>query len=488
MIEPTERLLKFCAPSLERFSLWFLRNRFNRPFDDPHKMICGKLDDESVQKIAIAAPRGSGKSSLFSFAKVLHYILYRRKHFISLISASERMAKKISDNVRHELMVNDEISKHFQPIDRGEDFSKEQWVAYDTFILPRGAGQQIRGWNYKGHRPDLFVLDDVEDPEHIRSEDYRSNLREWFFGSVVNSVDRGSRNWRILFVCTIMHSDCLFFHLEEDPGWETIRLPLVGEDGESLWPNYIPTKEAKELEAEYRRMGQLDTFYREYMNMPSCYEEYGFNASWFKYYDLSEDQLNADPDNVSVVMLDPARSLKEGSAHTAIVGVTVNTVSQKIYVRDVIDAQLNPSDIIDETFRMAKAINARLIAPEVTGLESWITWPMENEMLRTGKWHWEILPIRPRRQKGERAGVLIPLYRRGLVYHNRDNAQKLEQQILSFPRPKRWDMLDALSQIVVVMDECSQYFVSDFDDDPVEVEREYAGISYEPALEGWRIL
>src|SRR5690606_28977398 len=92
-------------------------------------------------------------------------------------------------------------------------FSKEQWVVNiagkEICIMPRGAGQQIRGLLFKNHRPDRILVDDLEDPEKVDSAEGRAKTKEWFFADLMNCVDRGSKNWRIYVVGTILHEQSL---------------------------------------------------------------------------------------------------------------------------------------------------------------------------------------------------------------------------------------------------------------------------------------
>jgi hypothetical protein len=68
---------------------------------------------------------------------------------------------------------------------------------------------------------------------------------------------------------------------------------------------------------------------------------------------------------------------------------------------------------------------------------------------------------------------MAPNYRLGYMYHNKDNCGQLESQLVSFPRSKLWDVMDATAYINKVMDELSYYFdPPDSDNDDSEVEFE----------------
>jgi len=123
-------------------------------------------------------------------------------------------------------------------------------------------------------------------------------------------------------------------------------------------------------------------------------------------------------------------------------------------------------------------------------------------MIRRGL-NFEVLELKARSGKGEFSGVgggkkgrissLIPFYRQGLVYHNETGCGAYEKQILSFPRSKKWDIMDAAAYIVEILDMGLRYFTpKDFDsEDPYDIEKEYDILEDEyndPAFDDWRIL
>ena len=182
-----------------------------------------------------------------------------------------------------------------------------------------------------------------------------------------------------------------------------------------------------------------------------------------------------------MVLSDPARTNTTGSANTAIVGLSVNTVTNELFVRDVITEHMFPDQLYDEMFAMAERINALVLAPEVTGLNEYITYPLVNEMHRRGL-HYVIVEVKPREGKTgpRRSGGLVPMYRQGLVWHNGPKCGGLELRLMMWPRPDKWDEIDALSGCIFVMEEGERYFT------PVEndrdIENEYNELDYEDAI------
>jgi len=337
------------------------------------------------------------------------------------------------------------------------------------------------------HRPDLFVIDDLENDESVRSEDQRDLLKRWFYSSVVNSVDRGKPGWRIVVGGTILHEDSLLANLLEDPEWYSLRLELFDDNYHSNWPDFLTDEGVKELVDGYRQRNLLDVLYMEYRNLPISLENQGFKQEHFKYYNKikTEQELNVNPDIIGVVLADPAKTHKAGSAQTAVVGLSVDRGNTDIYVRDIVEAQMSPDELYKEMLDMAERINALVIAPETTSLHEYITLPLQNAINERGKFY-HIVEVKPREGKTgpKRSAGLIPMYRAGHVYHNENCCGALERYLLMWPKPNRWDIIDAVSSIIYVMEDGEVYFSpEDYD-----VEEEYEEIQNEPAMsDEWMI-
>jgi len=207
----------------------------------------------------------------------------------------------------------------------------------------------------------------------------------------------------------------------------------------------------------YAKQGQLDTFYREYRNIPIAKETASFRGEYFQYYTRTEEELTADPHCESVVLLDPAKTVQIQSDFTAIVGATVNVVTNEIFVRDIVAEKLYPEQIYREVFNMADRIRANVVGIEVTSLHEFIMYPLKTYMTARGKYY-QLVELHARKSKQERVASLVPFYRTGQVWHNKRVCGVLEAQLLWFPKAKRWDVMDALAYIVALLEEGGRYF------------------------------
>jgi len=192
-----------------------------------------------------------------------------------------------------------------------------------------------------------------------------------------------------------------------------------------------------------------------------------------QYEETDKDFLEQRRKLENLVILDPAKTTTSTADDTAIIGVGVDSATPRIYVRDIVKGQIHPDVQYTECFNMADRIGAKVIGIEVTSLNEFITYPMRTEMLRQGRFY-DIVELKARGNKEDRISALVPFYRMGFVYHNKRVCMPLEKQLMSFPRSKKDDIMDALAYVVEMLEMGERYFIPA--DSPEKVEDEYKDI------------
>jgi hypothetical protein len=474
--EDLKDIMVQCCASTKTCARVLFPDRFFRPFSPIADAIYKVLDDDSINLAVIIAPRGVGKTSTVNMAYPAKKIVFQEKNFIVPISNTATQAVMQGENLKRELLNNRMINKLFGPIKSENDsFSKEMWVTQSgTAVMPRGAGQQVRGILYGNFRPDLIVVDDLEDSEGVNSEEQRKKLKEWFFADVVNSVDRGKPGWKIIVIGTLLHEDSLLANLMEDPDWLHIHLALCSEgaDGQlrSNWPEFMTDEAVHKLYMSYKNKGLLDVFAREYMGQAQDKKTAKFQQEHFKAYsETSEDFLKVRPKLENIVICDPAKTVNKDSADTAIVGIGLEPKAPAIYIRDVVAGRMMPNELYDELFAMAMRLNAKAIGIKMTSLNEFIMYPIRTEMIKR-KMMFDLIELPERSDKDARINCMSPFYRMGYIYHNEACCEQLEMQLLSHPKSKRKDIMDAEASFIEMFDIGERFFVpkEGDDDDPEE--------------------
>lgn len=131
-------LLASCVNSTEVSAKIIFPERFHRPFSWMHRDVFKVLDDDSIQKVVIAANRGFGKTSVLQLAYAAKKILFNQVKFMVPISSTSKQAILQSENLKNELTKNRFIKSYFGE-QRSNRWSKEEWVTKNgAMILPRG--------------------------------------------------------------------------------------------------------------------------------------------------------------------------------------------------------------------------------------------------------------------------------------------------------------------------------------------------------------
>lgn len=507
-----EDLILRCMSSSMVFDKILFPEEVKADFSSLHKKIFEVIDSPGKRK-AIAAPRGLGKTTIAKL-RVIKAILFREVHFIIYLSNSASSAEMQTESIKRMIQQNELIRAMFGDIKFSKDgwkdsFSKQSWVAFgDVFVLPRGAGQQVRGLNWMGHRPGLIVIDDLESTELVRSDEQREKLSQWFFSDLMKTESKFGEAAEFIYIDTVKHEDALLQNLIDSSDWTKVSTPtgvlsICDEKFNSFDPNYLTSEEIKEEYESHREKGKTDLFYMEYMNIPISLEDAIFKPSYFKYFEERGDHLrleessnqssslNSDQtpiyikDLVTMVIVDPARTVKLQAAESAVVTVSVDRREGRIFIRDIFAERVRPDELYEAIFSAVLVHNAMILAIEVTGLHEFISQPIKNEMRVRGIYP-QYLELNAKGDKDTRIATLAPNYRLGYMYHNRTNCRALEAQLEWHPKSKRKDIIDALAYVNKIMDEHSIFF--DPSDDEM-LPDEFDEIEDEEILDDeWRLI
>ena len=137
--------------------------RRNRTGSDP------RAATEVVAPAVVAAPREFAKTTVCSFGYVLHQICFRRRHFILIGSDTEDLASDLTGYLYLELLYNERLHQDFGELVKGNKPVDDFVTLNDIRVKARGRGQRLRGLKHKQWRPDLVILDDLENDINVRN-------------------------------------------------------------------------------------------------------------------------------------------------------------------------------------------------------------------------------------------------------------------------------------------------------------------------------
>lgn len=466
-----------CSVSTKLSCKFFYPGRFRLPFSPNHDVVFDALDDDSIQHVVVAAPRGFGKTSIMQLGYPTKRALFGDSRFIVPASATFKQSMMHSENLKRQLESNVRLAQSGFRNLKSDVWSRDLWDintadGHGCRMMPVSYGQEVRGILFKDQRPDLFIIDDYEDSESVMSEELRPKRIKRFYSDIVGAIDPSNKNFRFIVIGTVLHEDSLLMRLlKDDSGqWKQIRLEACDDEFVSNWPEQRDNDAIWKLYQFYKSQNQTDVFYREYRNICMDPENAPFTRDNFRYY--YPDQLKSRFLEY-FVLVDPAKTVTSNACDTAIVGVGVDILEGCVYIVDMVCDRLHAHEQIDAGLNMAKRIGARVVGVEVTGSGEYVEWPWRSAILERGM-QVEFVPLKATAgpsqyipkgstQHGKDARIgnaLVPLYNGHKIYHPQGHplVEKLELQLLTYPYSARKDLIDALSYIAGMMHKGDRYF------------------------------
>jgi len=195
---------------------------------------------ESCREV-IAAPRGEAKSTLCSVLFVLWTIVTGRKHYMLIIADASHQAEMFLDAIKAELEDNEGLRADFP------DLAGPGRVWQTSVILTRndikiqalGSGKRLRGLRHGPHRPDLVMLDDIENDENIRRVEQRDKTEGWIDKAVMALGEAGGK-FDVIYVGTVLHYDGVLARKLRHPAWRAQRFQALirPPDRMDLWEHW----------------------------------------------------------------------------------------------------------------------------------------------------------------------------------------------------------------------------------------------------------
>lgn len=402
--------------------------------------------------IAIAAPRGSSKTTIIGFTYIAHSIAFKRKHFIVILSNTFGQAAMILDSIKSEVKENRLFKKDFRlkvVKDAEGDSIFEHPDGFKVRVLCKGAEQAgtIRGAKFGAHRPDLIVVDDVENDELVRSPVRRQKLQDDFDNAVIPA---GDIDTQYIIVGTIMHDDSLLSKLiAKDTYTEYYKrlfgaLYDYGEESYSIWPEKYSVEWLEKL-----ALDRPATFAREYQNNPVAGLMQRFKEENFRYwridnmnyitFDKQSNILSKGTlmDCKAAIACDLAWSERKEADDTVILPAFLTPSGDILVDTFVCKKGMRPNEFMETIFTMETRLRSLTGSSVPIGLEKAMLERVYQSILKaemSRRQHFLIIrEVKWETDKITRIEtVLEPRYAQQVIYH-KQGMGNLEQQLLRFP-------------------------------------------------------
>lgn len=443
------------------------------------------VDRQEGCRVAIAAPRGHAKSTTITFKDSLHAIVYGYKHYILILSDSSEQAEVFLGDLRGELEDNDAIRADFGDL-KGDRFWTNAGFLTSTGIKVEGigSGKKIRGRRHKQWRPDLIVLDDIENDTNINTPEQRAKLANWFNKAVSSA---GARYTDILYVGTVLHYDSLLCKVMSKPDYRSVKYQAVVRwaERDDLWDAWRqiytdlanPEHQADALtfftdnraemlagtlvlwEAKnsyYKLMQEKISlgdaaFNSEYQNDPLDPSTCLFSEATMTFYDDAPPDF-ADRRFAFFGANDPSLGKNARADTSSLFAIALDTATGLLYVVEADISKRTPDRIIVDAIGMEQRLRAiyrhgfRAFGVENVQFQSFFAEVMARESARLGV-YLPVVQIPSLLPKQVRIESLVPFVTNGYIRFSKKHRELLKQ-MYEFPMGANDDGPDGLEMAV----------------------------------------
>lgn len=247
----------------EYFARCYFPHYITKPNSRLHDYLYTRLpeiaDSGKAETDAIAAPRGEAKSTITSQIFVIWCVVTGRKWYPLIGMDAFDQAAIMLEAIKAELESNPRLAMDY-PEACGQG---RVWQA--GVILTRnnrkieavGSGKRIRGRRHGPHRPDLFVGDDLENDDNVRTPEQRDKLQSWLTKAVLKLGGAGAK-FDVIIIGTILHYDSVLARLLKNPLWQSRKFKAVIQ-----WPERMDLWDRWEEVLLNQGQAKADAFYAE---------------------------------------------------------------------------------------------------------------------------------------------------------------------------------------------------------------------------------
>jgi predicted phage terminase large subunit-like protein len=413
-----------------------------------------RITEDTSNKLAcVVAFRGSAKSTIVTLSYSLWAILgIQQKKFVLIICQTQAQARQHMINIRRELENNKLLKSDMGPFqeETGGEWALSSLVFRNTNarITVASVEQSIRGMRHYEHRPEVLILDDVEDMNSCKTREGREKTFDWFTREVIPLGDIGTRT---IIVGNLLHEDSLMMRLKTKIESKEVRglfrwYPLVDDDGQCLWPGKFDTEE--KIEDLRRSVANELAWQQEYLLRIVSDSTRVVFPEWIQYYNAIPKPIK-DSNPLIATGVDLAVKDKETSDYTAMVTAEIHGYGKdmRIYILpNPINAHLTFPDILatiktlHENFKLRTQYQK--IYVEDVQAQNYVVQSLERDRV-------PVKGINPGGyDKRMRIAFTSEAIRSGIVLFPREGAEILISQLVGFGFEHHDDLADAFAMMI----------------------------------------
>jgi len=485
-----EEVLKLSAVDSIFYSRFFFPNTVRQSSPPFHRMMWGKLDGQS-RLVSFMVFRGGAKTTLFRLylSKRIAFAISRT---ILIVGKSQDHSRRTVEWLMKQVEYNTRWAATFQ-LRKGNKWTSEEIEIYhgtDNIpirVIALGITGSTRGINVDDYRPDLILVDDPCDEENTATQTQRDKTEDLLLGSLKNSLAPRSETplAKMVLLQTLLDDDDVISKCDRDSTWDSVRISIFTEDGESAWPERWTTEELLKEKQSFIDRGKLPLWMREMKCQTVTGELTAFRSELLNYYEVLPplEQLT------TFIIVDPVpppsdRELREGLKGKdyeawAVVGLWRDIVTgyKKVFVLETLKMRGHDPDWSVKTFfELLDRWKPIKVKVESVNYQRTLKWLLEKAMRRKGKYVLVDDHVPERRKKSYRIVDALgdAIGNRELYVHA--SQHDLISAIVNYPFVDFDDEIEAVS---IGVAEAAAYTGMRDTDSIIEAEAEIPDLEYE---------
>jgi len=325
------------------------------------QMICSAASNiRAKDKFALGIPRGFSKTIILKLY-VVWLVLFSDRKFILVVCNTATHAENFISDVADMLSSPNIISifgdwragmeKDTQPL------KKFAFRGKTTILAGLGVEGSVRGLNIKYVRPDIVIMDDMQNREQAQNDEVANGIYDWMIGTLMKACH--PQRCVFVFVGNMYPFDgSILKKLKHSKEWTSFITGAILADGESLWPEHRSIEDLMSELAFDTEQGRPHIFFSEVMNDENSGTVSGIDVSKIP---LMPEHLDKSQAQGGCVIIDPSLGKKKSDdiAITAFLIFDGTPIAWEAAV-----GKFSPLETIKQATFLAAKYNIQLIVAE----------------------------------------------------------------------------------------------------------------------------
>lgn len=409
---------------------------------------------EEVEKFAIGIPRGFAKTTFLKLLCVW-YVLFSHKQFILIVSGSEKKAISILSDIC-DMLSSSNLRRLFGNWDANVETDQSTTKVFhfrgrDIVLWAVGAGTSVRGVNRKDSRPDVIIMDDIQEREDAPNADLADALLEWMLSTLMLAASPFECTY--IFVGNMYPQNAILQKLKNDPSWTSFIVGGITADGESLWEDLKPIDRLLKEYESLISLGKADIFISEILNSTEIALASGIDIGQIPF--LPQYYLDVEEGEGGFIIIDPSSGKKRGDDCSI---SHYEVMDGKPIFDEVLSGTFSPLETIKQSIEIGLRRNTRLIGVEGVAYQSTLLFWFDFVCKQEGITGFHFVELSPKGQaKNSRIKKGLVKLLAGEIYLHPNTRSIVLSQIVDW-NPIKIDNTDDIIDPIGYVEEVLQEF------------------------------